>query len=449
MISTKTNITDLELKNYSKKVGCVRVFDIDSYFTDFQENESVFKNRDVLRPDFIPHKLPHRDIQIRNVAEILACTFKGSTPSNIFIFGKTGTGKTAVVKYVSERLNYNRKKSGISETSWIFLNCQEVNTGYRILAKICNEILPDDKVPIAGWPIDVVFDTALERLEKFVDGYCFLVLDEIDILINKQKKNHDVLYNLARINSKLKSTKVCLIGISNVLDIKKSLDPRVKSSLREEEIIFPAYNAVELKDILFQRSKEAFNEHSLEPSVIPLCGALAAKEHGDARKALDLLRKSGELAERHNKNQVTSDDVYLAQEEIESDKIREYFEKLPLQQKVVFLSVYNLQKAERKTIITGDVYECYCELQEGIPGLNQLTQRSVSDLIKELDLAGLINAQVVSRGRYGRSKVMKMNVSMEDTYKYFSEDKKLSNLLNFVPKVCRKKVKITKMNNFL
>ena len=190
------------------------MFDIDNYFKDFMDNEMIFKNRDVLRPEFIPSILPHRDIQIQRIAEIVACTLKNSMPSNIIIFGKTGTGKTAVTSRVSERLNHQCRKLGIPESKWIFLNCQQINTGYRIIAKICADLDPDNPVPIAGWPIDVIFDKLVEKLDQFVDGICFLVLDEIDILVKNTKKSHDILYNLARINSRLKRARVNLIGIS-------------------------------------------------------------------------------------------------------------------------------------------------------------------------------------------------------------------------------------------
>ncbi|MHA1521973.1 MAG: Cdc6/Cdc18 family protein, partial [Promethearchaeota archaeon] len=277
------------------------MFDIDSYFRDFVDKEEIFQERDVLRPEFIPKMLPHRDLQIQKIAEIVACTLKNSMPSNIFLFGKTGTGKTAVVNYVSKHLNLQCREFGMTESKWIFLNCQQVNTGYRILAKICGEIDPSDPVPIAGWPIDVVFDKLIDKINQQIQGNCFIVLDEIDVLVkNSRKKSQDILYNLVRINSRLQSAKVNIIGISNVLNFKSELDPRVISSLGEEEIVFPAYNAVEIKDILEQRAEKAFVPQALDPEVIPLCAALAAKEHGDARKALDLLRKAGELAERRN-----------------------------------------------------------------------------------------------------------------------------------------------------
>jgi hypothetical protein len=80
--------------------------------------------------------------------------------------------------------------------------------------------------------------------------------------------------------------------------------------------VFPPYDAPQLCDILKQRADIAFNEGILDEGVIPLCAALAAQEHGDARRALDLLRVSGELADRENAEKVTERHVKMAQEKL-------------------------------------------------------------------------------------------------------------------------------------
>jgi len=113
------------------------------------------------------------------------------------------------------------------------------------------------------------------------------------------------LYNLTRLNSELSQSQISIVGISNNLTFLDELDPRVRSSLSEEEIVFPPYNAVQLQEILRKRAKEVFREGVIrDEDVITKCAAFAAREHGDARRALDLLRVSGELAERENSPKV-------------------------------------------------------------------------------------------------------------------------------------------------
>src|SRR5690606_6057339 len=178
-------------------------------------------------------------------------------------------------------------------------NCEVIDTQYRVLAQISKTLLgedetPSDKsrthIPMTGWPTDQVYQELKNQLEN-MGGVLIIVLDEIDKLV--KKSGDETLYNLSRINSDLKKSKVSMIGISNDLSFKDFLDPRVLSSLSEEELVFPPYNALQLCDILQQRADGAFVTEALDDGVIPLCAALAAQEHGDARRALDLLRISG------------------------------------------------------------------------------------------------------------------------------------------------------------
>jgi cell division control protein 6 len=312
-----------------------------------------------------------------------------------------------------------------------------------------SEILdPEDPVPISGWPMDVIFEKVLEKLDEKVNRICFLILDEIDVLIKNTARNQDgIIYNLIRINERLKKARVSVIGISNVLNFKNMLDSRVLSSLSQEEIVFPAYDANELSQILSNRAQLAFHEGSVEDDVIPLCAALAAKEHGDARKALDLLRRAAEIAERRNAPKVISEFVYMAQEDLESDKVHEFIENLPPQLKTILLSIYLIQKHQNlKEIITGDVYNCYLEIYPLISGLNKLTQRRVSELVRELDLAGIINARVVSKGRYGRSKMIQLNITTEEARKCLETDKRLCDFLDYHP-ICLKETGVARFSN--
>ena len=207
---------------------------------------------------------------------------------------------------------------------------------------------------------------------------------------------------MTRINSELKNSKICLIGISNDVRFIEDVDPRVKSSLGEEELIFPPYNALELKDILRERSEVAFSEDSLDAAVLAKCAAYAAKEHGDARRALDLLRVAGEVAERSNEEIVKMDHIKKAEEKIEINRIFELVKTLPSQSKLILYSIFKLSETIKK-LETGEIYEEYKNLCN-INNSAILTQRRISDLISELDMLGLINARLISKGRHGRTR---------------------------------------------
>jgi len=379
-------------------------------FKKYLTNNRIFKDREVLRHSYRPQILPHRKPQIDEVASILAPSLRNETPSNILIYGKTGTGKTACVRYVGWELEKASSKMG-TLCRIVHLNCEVIDTQYRVLAQIAKCLdVPDDlasdktrtHIPMTGWPTDQVYAELKNQLEAG-GGVLVIVLDEIDKLV--KKSGDDTLYNLTRINSDLKNSKVSIIGISNDLSFKDFLDPRVLSSLSEEEIVFPPYNAPQLVDILAQRADGAFMPGAIADGVIPLCSALAAQEHGDARRALDLFRISGELADRDESTQVTEAHVKLAQAKIETDSMIECISTLPTQSKLILFSMLILEQLGQNIFTSGEVSRIYQDIAPTIE-LDVLTHRRITDLISELNMLGVINTRVVSRGRYGRTKEM-------------------------------------------
>jgi archaeal cell division control protein 6 len=391
-------------------------------FADLLSQGGIFQDRDVLRPTYTPSELPHREEQINALASILVPALRGETPSNVLIYGKTGTGKTAVTKYVGKEL----EETGFGvKCSVIYINCEIVDTQYRILAHLARHF--DKEIPMTGWPTDQVyaeFRDAIDNEKKVV----VIMLDEIDKLV---KKGDDVLYNLSRINSDLLRSKVSLIGISNDLKFTEFLDPRVKSSLGEDEIVFPPYNAEQIKDILEHRSMLAFRNSALAEDVIPLCAALAAHEHGDARKALDLLRVSGELAERARCTIVTEDNVRSARDKIEQDRVEEVIKTLPTQSKVVLYSIILLHEQGTRNITTSVVYNMYKQLCS-IVEADSLTHRRITDLIAELDMLGIVHTIVISKGRYGRTKEITLSIYPMKLKSILFQDLRLRELNNVI-----------------
>jgi cell division control protein 6 len=218
---------------------------------------------------------------------------------------------------------------------------------------------------------------------------------------------------------------VSVIGISNDLSFKDFLDPRVLSSLSEEELVFPPYNAPQLCDILQQRADMAFAESALDEGVIPLCAALAAQEHGDARRALDLLRVSGELADRQDSDRVSESHVKMAQAKIETDSMIECIATLPTQSKVVLYSMLLLEQMGQVIFTSGEVTRIYKELAPALD-LDVLTHRRITDLISELNMLGVINTRVVSRGRYGRTKEMWFDANTSKIWGVILNDPRLN-----------------------
>ena len=461
-------------------------------FDDLLSGQPIFENKEVLRPSYTPHKLPHREEQINNMATILVTALRGDTPSNILIYGKTGTGKTASAKFVSEELETTSQKYEVPcEVEYI--NCEVTDTQYRVLAQLANkfidknrEVIDDqiarlkdlrkradedpaalteptefdalgefddgtgiasvsdiddriaaletdrdgfEEVPMTGWPTDRVYSSFFDAVD-YHERVVVIMLDEIDKLV--EKSGDDTLYNLSRMNSELEKSRVSIMGISNDLKFTDFLDPRVKSSLGEEEIVFPPYDANQLRDILQHRADVAFEPEALSEDVIPLCAAFAAQEHGDARRALDLLRTAGELAERGQTERVEEDHVRRAQEKIELDRVVEVVRTLPTQSKLVLFAIILLEKNGVQNTNTGEVFNIYKRLCGEIDA-DVLTQRRVTDLISELDMLGIVNAVVVSKGRYGRTKEISLSVPIDETEAVLLSDSRLGDIDDVQP----------------
>jgi cell division control protein 6 len=380
-----------------------------SHIFDSVMKSSLFKDKSVLQTNYTPQSIPHRDKQIEQVASILAPILRGERTSNLFVYGKTGTGKTLSVQYVREELLKKAKEIGV-DIRIEYLNCKlkkVADTEYRILAALIE--LLGGKVADTGLPTGQVYSKFVELIDN-KKQVVVIIFDEIDQAIKKIDDNF--LYTLTRLNSELSKAQISLIGISNDVTFLENIDPRVKSSLGEEEIVFPPYNAVQLKDILNERCKQAFKENVVDEAVINKCAGFAAREHGDARRALDLLRIAGELAERDGKTRITEEYIDQANQKIEKDKILDIVETEPAQFQAVLYAIVQLnknQKEDVKNFFTGDIFNYYQDICNKVK-IEVLTQRRISDIIGEIDMLGLINAKVISKGRHGRTREVKLSI---------------------------------------
>jgi len=379
---------------------------LSNFFEDFLNKESIFLNKQALQSSFTPETIPHRDLEIKQIADILAPSLKLEKPSNLFIYGKTGTGKTLTTKHITNNLSKISKEKNIPLRT-IYLNCKlkrVADTEYRLVAQLIREF--GQEIASTGLPTDEVYKTFFNIVDN-KKQLILLVLDEIDQLV--KKTGDEILYNLVRINEELKNAQIVVIGISNNLNFIDTLDPRVRSSLSEEEIVFPPYNAIQIQEILKQRAKEAFKENTLEEGVIEKCAAYAAREHGDARRALELLRVAAEVAERNNLQKVKIGHIDQAEDKIEKDRIIDAIAHQPKQSKATLYAILSLYIKRKENIFTGDIYEIYKKISSQT-GLRPLTQRRISDIVAELDMLGIINAKVISKGRHGRTREISISI---------------------------------------
>ena len=394
---------------------------LNTIFDSAIKNKNIIKNRQVLTIDYVPDKLLFRTKESTSIAQSLSVILKKGRPSNLLIFGKPGTGKTAVVKNVIEHL-YKKTNELDINLKVPFINAKNSNTPYKILYEIAELLGINKEGKMQVYFTGLSMSEATDRILDFIRRRSIkvvIVIDEIDSLVNR--KGDDILYNFTRANERISSDQfISLVGISNSLTFKDKLDPRVKSSLSEEELVFNPYTIEQLKQILIDRCRLAFYDNVIPIGVINLCAAIAGRETGDARKAIDLLRVAAEIAERSMTLKISEDHIRSAQQKIDSDTNYEILRNSTLHTKLVILSIIKSKNGSTGEIYT--IYQYFCSKIEQEP----LTQRRMTQIVGELDQLGLITTNIVNQGRYGRTQRIKLHIHISSVKQAIKNDPILS-----------------------
>jgi len=286
----------------------------------FERKQNVFANKDALGESYQPDQIEERDEEIEEYMHALQPIIDGWEPNNVFVYGNTGVGKTAVTEFLLDQLQSDVTAYDDIELSVIFLNCKTLNSSYQVAVELVNKLRqPGNEISSTGYPQQTVFNKLFDELEA-IGGTVLLVLDEIDSI----GKRDELLYELprARAHDNLEETKIGVLGISNDFKFRDELDPRVQDTLCERELQFPPYDAPELENILQSRTDVAIREGSVADGVLGFCAALAARDSGSARQALDLLRLAGEVAESEDATCIELEHAEQARSRLERERVR-------------------------------------------------------------------------------------------------------------------------------
>jgi len=397
---------------------------VDKLLDDATSGRSILKKRDVLHFTFIPETILHRDNELAKVTQALLPILKKSRPSNLLVYGKPGTGKTLVVKTILSKIQKRVEKSDFP-IILVYANSKDETTLYGLLVSFGRQLglKTQKELPSTGLSISGVFNRLLDVIEKNSTNAVF-VIDEIDYLAELvSKTGKDILYNLTRANERLKKGSLTLIGISNDLTFKERLDPRVLSSLSEEEIVFTNYTMEQIKEILLDRIKTAFIQGTVETAAVNLCAAMAGQEHGDARRAIDLLRVAGELAERERSETVKEDHIRRASQKMEEDKETTALNSYPLHEKLLIIAVMRANGSS-----TGEIFQAYKGLCKALRQ-KEITQRRVTQILGDIELSGLITGKIIHQGMHGRTKKYHLTIHPDVIKKALKDDLILTDVL--------------------
>ncbi len=377
-----------------------------SNLSDLLVESKIFAEREVLSPHFVPHKLQFRDKEINNIERNIAPALKGEKGRNLFIYGKTGTGKTSCTRYVIEEVNkIPNTKAKIS-----YINCRIYNSRFRVLNKIISDHMPTYAKRGYG-AVDLY-----EKLASWIEEdnkILVAVLDEIDVV----KDLDDLIYTLTRINSDIKAGGVSIIGISNKISFKDDLDPRSLSALYENELVFAPYNANELYAIIRDRAEKGFKPNTIDEEVLRFVAASSAREGGDARFSLTVLSKAGEIAEEDDSSKITVDTVQRALKIAENEVVYDLISTLPEHQKLLLYSLAVLSNSggtyKKLTdgvdtyLFSGEVYNRYKSIAEGMHRECK-SERWYRKYLSELQMQGLILSYESGKGIRGHTKLIKL-----------------------------------------
>lgn len=366
----------------------------------FERKQNIFRNKDALGESYQPEEIEERDEEIEAYMDALQPVVDGWEPNNIFLYGNTGVGKTAVTEYLLEQLQRDISAYQDVDLSVFSSNCKTLNSSYQVAVELVNTLRPvGEEISSTGYPQQTVFNKLYKEFEA-VGGTILIVLDEIDSIGDRD----ELLYELprARANGNLDAAKVGVIGISNDFKFREQLDPRVQDTLCERELQFPPYDAPELENILQSRAEIAIVDDAIEQGVLQFCAALAARDSGSARQALDLLRLAGEIAETRDVDRIERDHVERARSKVEQERVQKGMRELTTHGRLALLAVISKAAKQETPCRTRDIYQEYTSLCESA-GTDSLSQRSVHNHLSDLRMLGILSAsenRSGSRGNY-------------------------------------------------
>jgi cell division control protein 6 len=374
---------------------------VHDYIEDELSRRSVFKSEQFLSIDYVPESLPHRQSELRTLAQNFTTLirFPGRTSHKFLIEGPVGTGKTAVAKRFAEQMVQAAERRNINLHN-IHINCRVNKTAYLIFLRALREFKPE--FPRRGHSPEELLQMLVEVLDE-EDRYLLLILDELDYFI--RQKGAEILYDLTRLTDDRLNAKqrVSIIAIGRKIPFDEdALDQSTISTLQRNLLRFTKYDRDALYDILKDRVDMAFEKNTVMDETLHVISDIAS-ERGDARYAIELLWRAGKQTDSSQASIVIPDYARQAKADTHPELRKEIFSTLTPQHKLLLLATARQLKETRSAYVTiGEVEEMYqstCEEYRKEPRAH--TQ--IWEWVQDLNAHGIIDTKKSSSGQRGQT----------------------------------------------
>ncbi|QLH81284.1 Cdc6/Cdc18 family protein [Halosimplex pelagicum] len=368
--------------------------------TNIFETGGIFANRELLRVGHVPEleRVVGRDDEVSSIGQALGPATIGGPPETTIVYGKTGAGKSLVARCVAREAHTEAEANEV-EFQHAYVDCSDYQTETKASREMGRQLVAnlhaDVEIPRVGIAAADYRDITWDLLDEHSVDSFVVILDEIDKL-----DDDELLRSLSRARESGKSeTHIGAICISNKIEYRDRLNERLDSSLQDNELVFDPYDADQLREILANRT-DAFEDGVLNTDVIPKVAALSAKEHGDARKAIDTLYEAGRLAEKDGTDTVTIDHVDDAVKRAEANRFEKLVSGTTPHVKYILraLALLTADNPEREAFRTHRVYTLYTKLAER-EGAEPLSEDRVYRLLKEQSFLGVTESNHTGGGQ--------------------------------------------------
>jgi cell division control protein 6 len=402
---------------------------IDYFLADFEKisnkNNNIIVDGRYFEEDFIPYEIKFRDKEKEIILSNINLFLNRNTGSNLFLYGTTGTGKTLIARYLNKGISFYSAKNKL-KVKVAYINCKQIlsdDIDYYIFKRIYEE-LANINIKSGSRKNDIY-----ENIYRFIinnDYKLIIILDEVDTIFRKSE-NTEILYLLLRNYDINFLNRIRLILISNSPSFISQLDQRVKSSFSSIiQVRFSPYNYYELREILKDRAIRALKPGSISEEDINYISARVSKEFsGDARIAINVLRLSATIAYNKNKEKIDREDIEEAFSSVDLNILESIVSTLNKTQKLILLALIKEQIKNEDFVTFNDLYEEYVNLSNNF-GISILDKTVVYKNLKKIEgiFGELIETKIISNGKKGVNKVLKIISDVDNLKKIYEKIKK-------------------------